>query len=207
MFAQIPQDSTALNEVVNKEKSIVVMDSTDNEQENDASEESYNFKMQKSTTKAIVYSLIFPGLGQVYTENYWKVPIFAGAAGTLVYFIADNWSKYNGKVDEIAVIDSRIDDLEMQISLIEENGEDVPSELTYALSVAEDSLDLQKRWKELYRDNRDLSGLYLMGVYLIATVDAYAGAHLFDFNVDENLAFAVLPNIRRGVTLNLYYKF
>ena len=38
------------------------------------------FVMQKSSTKAVVYSLIFPGLGQIYTESYLE--------GSIVY----SWS-------------------------------------------------------------------------------------------------------------------
>ena len=34
--------------------------------------------LTKSPTTAVLYSLALPGLGQVYTESYWKVPLFTG---------------------------------------------------------------------------------------------------------------------------------
>ena len=37
-----------------------------------------------------------------------------------------------------------------------------------------------KNWKN---NNRDINGLYLLAVYGIAAVDAYVGAHLFDFDI------------------------
>jgi hypothetical protein len=32
----------------------------------------------KSSTQAVLFSLALPGLGQVYTETYWKVPVIVG---------------------------------------------------------------------------------------------------------------------------------
>ncbi|MGA1415206.1 MAG: DUF5683 domain-containing protein, partial [Candidatus Kapaibacteriota bacterium] len=40
---------------------------------------------QKSPTLAIAYTALFPGLGQVYVESYWKAPIAAGAALFFAY--------------------------------------------------------------------------------------------------------------------------
>jgi len=43
--------------------------------------------------------------------------------------------------------------------------------------------------KEFNRDNRDMMAFYLLGVYIISAVDAYVGAHLYDFNVDDELSY------------------
>ena len=48
--------------------------------------------------------------------------------------------------------------------------------------------------KELNRDNRDIMAFYLLGVYIISAVDAYVGAHLYDFNVDDELSYKLNMN-------------
>lgn len=44
-----------------------------------------------------------------------------------------------------------------------------------------------KDLRELYRDQRDLFAVYFALTYLLNLVDAYVDAHLFDFNVSEDL--------------------
>jgi len=43
---------------------------------------------KKSPTLAIAYTALFPGLGQVYVESYWKAPLAAGAALFFAYQIS-----------------------------------------------------------------------------------------------------------------------
>jgi hypothetical protein len=40
--------------------------------------------------------------------------------------------------------------------------------------------------KEQYRDDRDYYGSFLFLVYALNVLDAYVGAHLFDFNVGDS---------------------
>ncbi|MDD3125655.1 MAG: DUF5683 domain-containing protein [Candidatus Kapabacteria bacterium] len=139
------------------------------------------FKMQKSPTGAIVRSLILPGWGQYYVESYWKIPLFLGAAGTCAYFIIDNNNSFNAKKDQIA-------------KLASENPNDP-------------YLDLYKRQREVYRDNRDQATFFLAGVYILAAVDAYVGAHLFDFDVSDKISFNLVPtNQNSFVSLSMRIK-
>lgn len=39
----------------------------------------------KSSTQAVLFSLALPGLGQVYTESYWKVPVIVGFSSYFGY--------------------------------------------------------------------------------------------------------------------------
>ena len=46
----------------------------------------------KSPTRALMYALVLPGMGQAYNGKYWKIPIVwgaMGAAGYAVYFNSD----------------------------------------------------------------------------------------------------------------------
>ncbi|MDT3738985.1 MAG: DUF5683 domain-containing protein [Candidatus Kapabacteria bacterium] len=122
-------------------------------------EQQSTYVMNKSPSGAIWRSLVVPGWGQLYVESYWKAPIFFAATGTLVYFIIDNQVKFNDYDNRMAGMDKTNKDY---------------SNL--------------KLFREYYRDNRDMSGFYLLAVYILAAVDAYVGAHLYDFQVDDTLA-------------------
>lgn len=137
-------------------------------------------KQIKSPWGATWRSLVFPGWGQIYVENYWKAPIFIAGAGTLIYFIIHNNSQYNK-------YQSMYDQIKSQ------NGSSL-------------DLDYANRYKEYYRDYRDQSIFYLAGVYILSAVDAYVGAHLFDFDVSDKLSMQLLPNINNGLSLNFSYR-
>ena len=36
-------------------------------------------------SKAAFYSAVIPGLGQIYTKKYWKLPLIYGAIGSSIY--------------------------------------------------------------------------------------------------------------------------
>lgn len=133
------------------------------------------FVMQKSSTKAVVYSLIFPGLGQIYTESYWKAPLFIAGAGTLYFMFFWNNARYIEKSD-----------------IVDKISDKNSTEYQY-----------QRSWREYYRDNRDMSAFFLLGVYVLSAVDAYSDAHLFDFDVGEKFSMNLKPDTYRGLVVCL----
>ncbi len=48
----------------------------------------------KSPTRALMYALVLPGLGQAYNGKYWKMPIVWGSLGVAAYTIVYNTGKY-----------------------------------------------------------------------------------------------------------------
>lgn len=123
--------------------------------------------LTKNPTTAVLYSLAFPGAGQLYTERYWKVPIFAGAAITTAYLTVSNHAQFV--------------DLDRQVQAAIDIGENAFT------------IDRLRRSRDVVRQNRDVSGALFLATYLIAAVDAYVGAHLYDFNVDESLSLRLGP--------------
>lgn len=116
-------------------------------------------KLIKSPTGAVFCSLALPGWGQYYVESYWKAPLFLAGWGTVVFFIIDNHVKYTNANDEY---------------------------LNYTgTNLQEKNYLFRKR--EYFRDYRDLNILYLIGIYIVSAVDAYVGANMYEFNVDDNL--------------------
>ncbi|CUU04353.1 hypothetical protein JGI1_00974 [Candidatus Thermokryptus mobilis] len=127
----------------------------------------------KSPTKAMLMSAVLPGLGQFYNKSYWKVPIIYGLAGYFVYEFKQNDRNYRYY-------------RELYIRSIEISGGDYR----------------YKRLRDFYRDQRDLFGIYLALLYLANIVDAYVDAHLYNFDVGENLSIQIFPG-----KIKLHYRF
>ena len=133
-------------------------------------------------------SALFPGLGQVYNRRYWKLPIIVGAYLGLGY--ATSWNN------------SMLDDYSRAYRDIMDNDPGTNSYMDFfPPTVTEESLD--KQWltsllqsrKNFYRRNRDLCIISMVGVYLLAMVDAYVDASLSHFDVSPDLSMDIAPAI------------
>ncbi|MGL5317607.1 MAG: DUF5683 domain-containing protein [Bacteroidales bacterium] len=138
-------------------------------------------------TRAVWYSALFPGLGQIYNRKYWKLPIiYGGFAGT---FYAYNWNTQFLKDYSQAYLD--IMDSDPSTKSYEDI---IPSSMLNSYS--EDQLkNILKRQKDMFRRNRDLSVISMLGVYLLSVLDAYVDAQLFDFEITPDLSMRVEPTI------------
>lgn len=131
-----------------------------------------------SPAKAAFYSAILPGLGQIYNKSYWKVPLVYGAIGTGVYFYIENTNNYNRYRDAYKRrLAGYYDDEFYDI-----NGDGVAPG---SPDVSDDAL---RDAQEFYQQNRDLSLLITIGLYVLNIVDANVDAHLKQFNVNENIS-------------------
>lgn len=123
-------------------------------------------KEEHSPTKAALLSAVTPGLGQVYNQKYWKIPILY-AGGAFVYYLYDY---YNNRYNEYTnAYNSFINN-----KISEYNG-----------ITTEEGL---KQAKDFYRRYRDLNTIILVGVYLVNIVDATVDAYLFNFDVSKDLS-------------------
>jgi hypothetical protein len=127
-------------------------------------------RMTKSPLLATVLSIV-PGAGQLYNEDYWKVPLFAAAGGFFVYRTLYYHNLFINKVDELEAMP------------------DVDSTVSRRLSL--------RTQREFYRDNRDLNFAYFLGVEILSMIDAYVGAHLFDFDVDDDISSRIMLDPER----------
>lgn len=133
----------------------------------------------KSPTKAMLFSIV-PGGGQVYNEDYWKAPIMFGGAA----IVLSSALYYNGLYS----------DTEELITL------ETDQTSTYVGQL--------KKRKEFYRDYRDQFYLYLGAIYVVSLLDAYTGAYLynFDINEDTSLNIGLTNNNTVGINLNIRLK-
>lgn len=141
-----------------------------------------------SPTRAAIYSAVLPGLGQVYNKQYWKVPIvYAGAAvsGYLIYY---NYSVYSNIHQAFKDRKDGDTTLEHEHFTVKTLGKPLEVDLTQF----NDGELLQLR--TTYRRDLDLSVLLAVGVYAINIIDAIVFAHLYDFDVSEDLSLRVQPD-------------
>ena len=57
-----------------------------------------------------------------------------------------------------------------------------------------------KSKKDYFRRNRDLCIISMVGVYLLAMVDAYVDAQLFDYDINEDLSLQLDPTLYNDPT-------
>ena len=145
---------------------------------------SQKIKKDKSPKKAALFSAILPGSGQIYTEKYWKVPIVYGGIITSIYFIEENNKKYKN-YKEAALLSYEIGENQLGYTYTE-----------------------LKTLKNHYRRNRDVSYFSLLGIYILNIVDASVNAHLYNFDVSDDISINIKPHLslyNSGVTLSLNF--
>ena len=154
---------------------------------------SYMFK--PSPRKAVIYSAIFPGLGQVYNRQYWKLPILYSGFVGFTYAITWNngyYRDYLGGYQDI--MDSNPETNRWHNML--PYGMDVESVDTQWFS------DVLKQRKDYYRYYRDLSIIGTVALYMLAIVDAYVDAQLFDFDMSPDLSMRIGPTLLKEERTN-----
>ena len=125
-------------------------------------------EVYKSPKKAALFSLI-PGGGQIYTKKYWKVPIIYSALATSGFFIHDNNKNYKHYRDTYL---NRLDGISDDINYTN-------SELITL--------------KDYYKRNREISIMLFSLAYILNIVDASVNAHLFQYEIDENISLKIDP--------------
>ena len=117
-----------------------------------------------------MYSALLPGAGQVYTKKYWKVPIIYAGLITSAYYFKENHDLY---------------DLYKSTYLNRLDGNTA------------DNLDYSNAGlitlTEYYRRNREISALLFTLTYVLNIVDASVSAHLFNYDVHEDISLHLQP--------------
>lgn len=160
--------------------------------------DSTGYYQSHSPTKATIYSMVLPGLGQIYNKKYWKLPIVYAGFGAFIYFASINNKEYQ-KYSE-----AYYHKLEYPDGPALEDNE-------YESLYDEDFLLDSKNY---YRRNRDFNYILTGLWYLLVVVDATVDAHLYTWEVDEDLSlqfepqfYPSLPNQKPGGGLKLSLRF
>lgn len=136
-------------------------------------------KKYHSPKKAALMSTFLPGLGQVYNKKYWKLPIIYVGFGALAYSINYNQMKYKTYLNDLK--DSY--------------------DGTYTGAYQQDQLNTLQHYYHRYRD---LSVIGAAALYLLNIIDANVDAHLYTFDVSEDLSFRIHPAVINTAYVNHY---
>lgn len=126
-----------------------------------------------SAGKATIYSLLVPGLGQIYNGETWKLPIYWGGLLGSVHFYTLNKTNYK----------------RFQRIYREATGDDSAS---YSGPI---SAETALYYRNVYRRYRDYSVLAIAGFYLLQVIDANVFAYMHDFNIDDGITMSVNPTV------------
>ena len=122
--------------------------------------------------KATLYSILCPGLGQIYNKEYWKLPIYLGGMAAAVHFYTDfrnNYERYRRIYIEAT-----------------EKGSEYQGPIT---------ADQALYYRDVYRRYRDYSILAIGLVYLLQVIDANVFTYMHNFEVDDDLAVKFTPTV------------
>ncbi|WP_247234915.1 DUF5683 domain-containing protein [Telluribacter sp. SYSU D00476] len=146
-------------------------------------------KFRPVPRRATIFAIAFPGGGQIYNRDYWKLPLVYGAFGSAVYAIRWNTLRYNDFLTaykafyDLSTGRPRTDITTYPVYL---RGTGETRELT---------LDQVKRGRSAYRRYRDYSYVISVAVYALAAVEANVAAHLKTFDISEDLSLRVEPSL------------
>ena len=148
-----------------------------------------------SPTAAMLYSII-PGGGQIYNKKYWKVPIIYGLLEVSSYFVC----RYASEM--ILYRNEFINRRDGHTELLIPGLADIPNENILSM-------------KQEAQRNMEIAIAATAIVYTLNFIDAMVDAHLYYFDVSDDLSFqwspSVLPNPIHtspsyGVTLVMNFK-
>ena len=143
-----------------------------------------------SPKKAALYSTLLPGLGQAYNKKYWKIPIIYIGFGTIGYFMG--WHNENYKTHKQAYNDFTDGDDSTNSYLDLEGAKYY--DLTDPTQQNNFKTSLNKA-QNYYRRNRDLLFIGMIGFYGLNIIDASVDAHLFNFDISEDLSLNWQPTM------------
>ena len=155
-----------------------------------------SLQLKKHNPKTASWLAMIPGAGQVYNKKYWKLPIVYGGLGTtafLIYYYGDLTSMY--RKEYVARVNGNTEKLNPKLA---------------KYTADENILEL----RNFYRRNMEICIAACTIIYVLSILDACVDAHLFYYDVSDNLSLGVKPKVNynpvNGVTspgMGLVVKF
>jgi hypothetical protein len=123
--------------------------------------------------KSTVYSILLPGLGQLYNGEFWKVPLYWGLMAGSLHFVIENntqYQRWKWTYDQATSDDPDV--------------EKPPQ-----------SAENAKYYRDAYRRLRDYSILAVAISYVLQVIDANVFAYMQDFEVNDEISMKVTPSV------------
>ena len=149
---------------------------------------------KRSPKRAALLSALIPGAGQIYNHKYWKLPIVYGALATVGFFYFNNRFWY------LEYKDAYLNDLD-----------EINAPSVYALQgVTTSQLRVAADQNQQFMEYSMIGFALLYGLQI---VDATVDAHLFYFDVSEDLSMNWHPSLQmtrnqqfaQGLSLNFTF--
>jgi hypothetical protein len=122
-----------------------------------------------SPSRAVIFSVVLPGLGQAYNHKYWKIPIIYLGLGVATYFVITNQQQYN-------IYNNALKDPTNPLNNIYS-----PTDLTTE--------------RDYYLRYIDLSIIAGAAIYLLNVIDAEVDAQFYTFNVSDDISMRISPAV------------
>lgn len=191
--AQSDDEWTSANE---RAQQIVLKDSLKRAEE---TEYKHYISLQKKpdAIRAVWLGALVPGLGQIYNQSYWKLPIVYGGAMGCIYAIT--WT--NGMYSDYkqAYLDITTD-VELSADPARSYNAIMPEGYTIErMGGRVNYANTLHSYQNSYRRYRDISIVAAVVLYALTLIDAYVDAQLFDFDVSPDLSMDVAPDIHYDI--------
>ena len=132
---------------------------------------SYQAEQYPHPGRATLYSLLMPGLGQIYNGELYKVPIYWGGLLVSVHFLTTNHTNYI-------------------------RFKNIHNEATTSSSYSGPINGETAKWyRDVYRRYRDYSIVATALVYFLQVIDANVFAYMHDFEVTDDISMNLEPTI------------
>lgn len=134
----------------------------------------YRTETDPDPGKATLYSVLLPGLGQIYNGEFYKIPIYWGGLMISVHCLCQfntNYTRFKRIHNEATSKDPAISG-------------NVPI-----------SGETAKWYRDVYRRYRDYSIVATAAVYLLQVIDANVFAYMNDFEVTDDISMSVEPAV------------
>jgi len=133
-------------------------------------------QVKRHSPKKASWLALIPGAGQIYNKKYWKLPIVYGGLGStgfLIYYYGGLTSTYRKEY----------------VARANEDTENLNPEL------ANIHIDNILSLRNYYRKNMEICVAACAIIYMLSILDASVDAHLFYYDISENLSLGIKPKI------------
>ena len=134
----------------------------------------YESDREPDPGRATIYSVLLPGLGQIYNGELFKVPIYWGGMIASVHFLMNNNTNYK------------------RFKRIHNEATSTDPEVSANVPI---SAETAKWYRDVYRRYRDYSIVATALVYLLQVIDANVFAYMHDFDITDDITMNVEPAV------------
>lgn len=150
----------------------------------------FRWEEKPDPKKALIFSFIIPGAGQIYNRRWWKAPIIYVGIGAIAYAIDFNTTEY------------------LRLRLAYKRHQKGLPHLYSGSSI--DNANTLRSFRDSADKNRQLAYFGMGGFFLLSGIEAFVDAHLRTFDISDDLSVRFKPSLQPspgGAALGLGMQF